>query len=77
MGAFGHPVGLDERGTEDGLYITGFGTTNWGNTVGVDTYNEPSSPAGLHSLTVYGRIPSGQFTAAGAYTDTILATITF
>lgn len=60
-----------------GLYITNFGVTNWGNTVGVDTYNETSAPAGPHSLTVYGRIPGGQFTAAGLYNDNILATITF
>lgn len=52
-------------------------TTNWGNTVGTDTV--AGTGMGLaQSLTVFGRIPSGQQTAkVGAYADTITVTVTY
>jgi spore coat protein U-like protein len=51
-------------------------TTNWGNTVGTDTV--ASTGTGLaQTLTVYGRIPAGQFIQSGAYDDTITVTLTF
>lgn len=59
-----------------GLYQDAARTTNWGNTVGTDT--EPGTGTGAsQSLTVYGRIPAGQFVQAGSYTDIITATITY
>jgi spore coat protein U-like protein len=51
-------------------------TINWGNTVGTDTVAGTGN--GLaQSLTVYGQIPAGEPGAPGAYTDTIIATITY
>jgi spore coat protein U-like protein len=51
-------------------------TTNWGNTVGTDT--EAGTGNGLvQPLTVYGQLLSGQFVQAGAYSDTITATVTY
>ena len=51
-------------------------TTVWGNTVASDTVNATAliTPT-VHS--VYGRISSGQFVPAGAYTDTINVTVTY
>jgi spore coat protein U-like protein len=52
-------------------------TVNWGNTVGTDTVSGTGT-GGPEIITVYGRIASGQTSAAGGgYTDTITATITF
>jgi spore coat protein U-like protein len=51
-------------------------TTNWGNTIGTDTESGTGNGA-VQSLTVYGQVPAGQFVKAGAYTDTITATITY
>lgn len=50
---------------------------NWGSTVATDTLADTGTGAAkIH--TVYGRIPSGQQTAAlGAYTDTITVTVTY
>jgi spore coat protein U-like protein len=51
-------------------------TINWGNTVGTDTV--AGSGNGIaQPLTVYGQIPGGKFPAPGAYTDTIVATVTY
>ena len=51
-------------------------TQNWGVTIGTDT--EPGTGSGLpQAVTVYGRIPAGQFSAAGAYTDTVGVTVTY
>lgn len=51
-------------------------TLNWGNTAPTDTLGGTGN-GNAQALTVYGRIPAGQFVAPGAYTDTITATITF
>jgi spore coat protein U-like protein len=51
-------------------------TLNWGNTVNTDTVAGTGTGA-AQAITVYGRIPAGQFVTAGAYTDTITATVTF
>lgn len=58
------------------LYQNAGRTTNWGNTVGTDTL---SATAGLlpNAITVYGRIPSGQNTLAGVYTDSVTVTVTY
>lgn len=37
----------------------------------------PGSPGSLFPVVVYGRIPPGQWTAAGLYSDTIIITVEF
>jgi spore coat protein U-like protein len=51
-------------------------TINWGTTVGTDTIAGTGTGA-AQPLTVYGRVAAGQFPAPGAYTDTIIATVTY
>jgi spore coat protein U-like protein len=51
-------------------------TTNWGNTVGTDTVAKTGNGA-AQALTVYGRLPAGQYPTPGNYTDTIIATVTY
>lgn len=59
------------------LYRDSARTANWGSTVGTDTVAGTGSGA-AQSLTVYGRVPSGQqSTPVGAYTDTITVTVTY
>lgn len=59
------------------LYSDSGRTTNWGNTVGTDTVAGTGSGA-AQSLTVYGRVPSGQVSAqTGSYSDTITVTVTY
>ncbi len=51
-------------------------TINWGNTVGTDTVSGTGN--GLaQALTAYGQIPANEFSPAGAYTDTVTATVTY
>ena len=50
--------------------------TLWGQTIGTDTVAGTGSGA-TQTLTVYGRIPALQGSAAGAYTDTITVTLTY
>ena len=50
--------------------------TNWGTTVGTDTV--AGTGTGIaQPLTIYGRVAAAQFPAPGAYTDTIIATVTY
>lgn len=59
------------------LYSDSGRSTNWGNTTAVDVVEGTGSGA-VQTLTVYGRIPQGQNTvAAGSYTDTVTATVTY
>jgi spore coat protein U-like protein len=58
------------------LYQTAAMTTNWGMTVGSDTVTGTGNGA-AQPLTVYGRIAAGLYPNPGAYTDTIIATVTF
>jgi spore coat protein U-like protein len=59
------------------LYSDSGRTTNWGNTVATDTVTGTGDGT-AQSLTVYGRIPSGQGTVpTGAYSDTITVTVTY
>lgn len=51
-------------------------TLNWGYTVGYDTLQATGTGSAVQ-YTVYGRIPGGQSTRVGAYTDTITATVTY
>lgn len=58
------------------LYRDTARTNNWGITVGTDTL--AGAGTGLPQLlTVYGRIPPGQLSAPGVYTDVVTATITY
>jgi spore coat protein U-like protein len=53
-------------------------TTNWGNTVGTDTYSNTSSTSSLtQTITIYGQIPASEAAAVGSYTDTVTMTVTF
>jgi spore coat protein U-like protein len=51
-------------------------TTNWGNTVGTDTAASTGTGA-TQNFTVFGRVPPQTTPAPGAYSDTIVATVTF
>lgn len=51
-------------------------TLNWGVTAGTDTVAGTGSGAG-QAVTVYGQIDAGQGVAAGVYSDTIIATVTY
>jgi len=51
-------------------------SVTWGNTSGTSVGYASSSSA-TSSLTVYGRVAAGQDVAAGSYTDTVVATISF
>ncbi|MBS0236764.1 MAG: spore coat U domain-containing protein [Proteobacteria bacterium] len=60
-----------------GLYSNSGRTQNWGETVGNDVLNY-TSDGSLHTMTVYGRIPSGQpVKPATDYSDTVQVTVTF
>ncbi len=59
-----------------GLYRDAARTLNWGNTVGSDMQSGTGSGTG-QTLTVYGRVPTQNAPAAGAYSSTITATVTF
>lgn len=58
------------------LYSDSGRTTNWGSTVGTDTL-AGTGTGGNQAYPVYGRIAAGLTAAAGSYTDTVVATITF
>ncbi|WP_404712933.1 spore coat U domain-containing protein [Sphingomonas sp. MMS24-J13] len=51
-------------------------SANWGNTIGTDTYPGVGTGSG-QILTIYGRVPAGQGSTPGAYSDTITATLTY
>ncbi|MBR0650386.1 spore coat U domain-containing protein [Roseomonas terrae] len=51
-------------------------TVVWGTTVGTNTV-AGTGTGSAQALTVYGRVPAGQFVAPGAYVDTITATVSF
>ena len=58
------------------LYSDSGRTAVWGGTSGRDTVSGTGTGS-EQTLTVYGRIPSGQLPTPGSYTDTITATITY
>ncbi len=59
------------------LYSESGRTSNWGDTVGTDTVSGTGNGT-AQTLTVYGRVPSGQQTATvGSYTDNITVTVTY
>ncbi|WP_370467323.1 spore coat U domain-containing protein [Caballeronia sp. BR00000012568055] len=59
-----------------GLYRDSARSQNWGNTVGTDTLSGTGNGS-AQALTVYGRVPTQTAPAAGAYSSTITATVTF
>jgi spore coat protein U-like protein len=59
------------------LYQDTARTTNWGNTPGADTPPATTAPTTATSLTVFGRVPSGQNVPATTYNDTITVTVTY
>jgi spore coat protein U-like protein len=56
-----------------GLFTDSGYTDEWGNTVATGVAHTGTGSAA--SLTVYGNIPAAQNVPAGAYTDTVVATI--
>lgn len=58
------------------LYSDTSRTLIWGQTVGIDTVTGTGNGSS-QVLTVYGRVPAGQFVAPGNYSDTIIATVTY
>lgn len=58
------------------LYSDSTRSTIWGNTTGTNTV--AGTGTGLpQALSVYGRIPAGQYVTPGAYLDTVTATLTY
>lgn len=59
------------------LYKDSARTLVWGNSGGdlLDTGTAPSKAP--RTFTVYGRVPAGQDVPAGAYVDTVTATVNF
>lgn len=59
------------------LYQDASRTTNWGNTAGTDTPASAVAGSSATSLTVYGRVASGQNVPAGTYTDSVTITVNY
>lgn len=57
------------------LYSDSGHSTVWGHTIGGDTVDSASASGEAQEYTIYGRIDDHQNAPAGAYTDTITATI--
>ena len=59
------------------MYTTAGRTTVWGDgTLSTVTQAGTGNGAG-QALTVFGRVPVGQYVTAGSYTDTVTATVTY
>jgi spore coat protein U-like protein len=59
-----------------GLYRDAARTLPWGSTTGTNTASGTGSGVG-QAFTVYGRVPAQSTPSAGAYADTIIATVTY
>lgn len=59
-----------------GLYHDSARSIQWGSTVGTDVLSGIGN-GNTQTLTVYGRVPTGQTPIAGSYSDTVVATITY
>ncbi len=57
------------------LYSDSGRTTVWGNTSGTGKSDTGTGEAS--ALTIYGKVPKDQNVAAGSYSDTVIATVTF
>lgn len=58
------------------MYSDASRTTNWGNTVGVDTVADTGTGS-AQSFTVYGRVPVQATPAPATYSDTVTITVTY
>jgi spore coat protein U-like protein len=61
------------------IYTTSGFTSIWGDGTGgtvTVNYNGAGNPNSL-TYTAYGRVPAGQYVAAGSYADTITVTVTY
>jgi spore coat protein U-like protein len=58
------------------LYSDSAYSVVWGNTIGTNTVTGTGTGIG-QPITVYGKIPAAQFSAPGAYTDTVAVTLTY
>lgn len=59
------------------IFTTGGFTTVWGNGTGGSVIVSDNGTVNSVSFTAYGRVPAGQYVAAGSYTDTITVTVTY
>ena len=62
------------------LYTTASHTIVWGDGTGGTSTNAFDGLLSLlasTSMTVYGRVPAGQYVTSGSYTDTIIVTVTY
>lgn len=59
-----------------GAFVETGRTTNWGNTAVTNWVAGVGSGSG-QPLTVFGRAPAGQLVTPGAYSDTLIATVTY
>ena len=61
------------------LYVDAARSNVWGDgTGGTSFYIQNNEPKNVNiNVTVYGRVPGGQDVSAGAYADTVVATINF
>lgn len=61
------------------LYLDATRTQIWGDATGGSAHFGPFLPILNfdHTVTIYGRVPQRQASPAGAYTDTVVATINF
>jgi spore coat protein U-like protein len=57
------------------LYSNSGYSTNWGNAAG--SWVGGTGTGNAQTLTVYGQVPANQHPAAGNYTDTVIATVTY
>jgi spore coat protein U-like protein len=59
------------------MYTTAGRTTVWGDGT-LSTVTQAGTGNGTgQALTVFGRVPTGQYVTAGSYTDTVTATVTY
>jgi spore coat protein U-like protein len=59
------------------IYTTAGFTSVWGNGTGGSVIVSDNGAVNSVSFTAYGRVPAGQYVAAGSYTDTITVTVTY
>ncbi len=59
------------------MYTDAARTTVWGDGTLSTSTQAGTGNGAAQALTVYGRIPTGQFVTAGAYSDTVTATVTY
>jgi spore coat protein U-like protein len=59
------------------LYTTSADTTVWGDGTGSTATVAGTGTGSNQTLTIYGKIPTGENSLSGTYSDTITATITY